>query len=175
MVQLTRRSFLTVTGLTATSLGLPRLAKAQDPYETLIAGQFANRIRLLQQVGGQFLQRDFTLGSTPTDWMLQLGQYRGKINDKAVDWSGYWIFHPTARRCWQAAAGDLRYWNADGRAVGNPEDWELFTFHRVNTADRTVRIKNTPTSGGWVSLVGSRFKCNGSGPAQAAVFVVQFL
>jgi hypothetical protein len=157
------------------------LAQRQlDQYDVLIQGQFANRLRLLQQVGGQFLQVDFTLGGTGTDWRLQLGRYRGRVNDRPVNVTGYWIYHPDSNvnKCWQAGLDNgqrpLRYWNNDGRAAGSPEDWELFTFEAVNRQDMTVKIRNSRFPLVYVSLVGTRFDCNGRGARQAAIFKVEF-
>jgi hypothetical protein len=159
-----------------------------DPYDVLLSGQYADRIRFIRQVGGQFLGADFRLTATPTDWLLRLGRYVGNYFGHPVDLHGYWVYRPDANKCWQAVNrgdGALQYWNDDGRASGPPEDWELFTFTAVNRADRTVKINNTsaPTfrlfgGGGperfFVNLVGDVFSCNDTS-AHAAVFVVEFL
>lgn len=163
-----------------------------DPYDALINNQYANRVRFIRQVGGQYLGSNFKLASGPTDWRLTLGRYAGRYGGHPVDLHGYWIFHPNANKCWQTmyrGGNPLQYWNEDGKATGNPEDYELFMFQAVNKADRTVKIYNAsweaycrltgalPGIGSWVNyvgLVGDAFSCNES-PDNAAIFVVEFL
>ena len=162
---------------------------AIDPYDTLISGQYANNIKLLQQIGGNYIGENFDLTSSPTVWKLELGRYRGKLYGRVVDIHGYWIFNRSSRKCWQAVNrgnGPLVYWNEDGKATGNPEDWEIFQFKPVSKLDRTVKIFNpafyevsdilgTPISArrGFIGLTGNRFACDADF-AGAAVFTVDF-
>jgi hypothetical protein len=164
-----------------------------EPYDALIQGQFSNRIRGLRQLGGRYLGADFSLTEQPVAWSLQLGRYVGAYGGQSVDISGYWIFRGDGlHQCWQAerrGGGKLRYWNDDGLAQGEPEDWELFGFEQVNRTSRTVKIYNraflpfqsmlgahpNPTTAPYyVGLVGNSFVCNVNA-AQAAIFVVEFL
>jgi hypothetical protein len=151
------------------------LAAAPDLYDTLIAGQYANSLRL-RQVAGKYLDHDFKLSDARALWVLNLGFYKGRWQDRPVDFKGYWIFNPDGRRCWQAANGrgpKIAYWNQDGRAAGNPEDWELFTFQAVDKNNQTVRI-HTTNGGNYVRLVRDTFSLQTQKPAEAAIFVVEF-
>ena len=114
--------------------------------------------------GVEFFNHNFSLSAeTPhspaPSWVPTKGRYNNL--------QGYWMFHPTENRCWQAvnANGPLRYWNEDGQAAGNPEDWELFVFE--NTGGGNVRIKNV--YGKYVAFTGGQFVCN-AGQGQAATF-----
>src|SRR5262245_19646287 len=186
---MTRRRFLSATAATA---AWTRVSWAQDPFDSLIQGQYANRLRFVRQAGGQYLGDRFKLSATPTEWLLKLGRYAGRYRGQAVDLRAYWIFKPNANVCWQAinrGGGALQYWNQDGRAVGNPEDWELFTFDVVNKGQKTVKIYNASFAayakaiGTWqkdqtkvrcyVDLVGDTFSCKGN-VSEAAVFSVEF-
>jgi hypothetical protein len=185
MADLTRRQFIQLAGGSLAGVGaLGGTLYGQDPYDTLIIGQWANRIRLLQQIGGQHLQENFTLGTTAADWLLRVGRYRGRQGGRPVDTHGYWIFKGNGeRKCWQRVSrrqggdrtpiGTLRYWNEDGRAVGDPEDWELFVFEQVSRLDRTVKIRWARSTTTYVGLVGTVFSCN-SPAARAAIFRVEF-
>lgn len=198
-----RRTFLatTVTGVGAAALfgGLRQVHveagfanPAASKFQTLIAGQYANDLKLIEQIGGRYFGPNFTLSDTPSSWTLQLGRYPGRYNGCSVDLHGYWIFLPGARKCWQAVergGGELRYWNQDGQARGNPEDWELFTFEAVDPSAQTVKIANasyvpfrTCITGhvpnprdnrNYINLVGNRFSCNDNAE-HAAVFRVEF-
>jgi hypothetical protein len=105
----------------------------------------------------------FQVVANTTLWRPDRGSYNGL--------HGYWIFRPDARMCWQAvnANGPLRYWNQDGQAQGNPEDWELFVFEAVDASKGQVRIKNI--YGAYVNYVGGVFQCTGN-QGQAQVFTV---
>src|SRR5262249_49128550 len=132
---------------------------------------------LLQQVGGKYLGINFTLSDRPTDWLLKLGRYQGALPGRvALDLHGYWVFRADGvNQCWQAVNGGgagLAYWNSDGRAIGIPENWELFTFEQVSRDSNTVRIKNVG-SDYYFGLVGDSFSCN-ERQANATLFVVQF-
>jgi hypothetical protein len=145
-----------------------------DPYDVLIAGQWANAIRLLQQVGELYFQTDFKLGPSPTDWFLALGWHQEKKGRYTKRRAGYWIFRTDVKLSWMAvgANGPLRYWNEDGQARGNPENWELFAFEAVNRPERVVRIKNA-WSGAYITLRGDVFSCQGQ-QNEAALFYVDF-
>lgn len=158
----------------------PKVVKAKaagsiDRYDTLIEHQYANRIRLLRQAGGQYLGANFMLSAGPTDWMLRLGRYQGATGGHTYVLHGYWIFRPDANMCWQArnASGPLDYWNKDGKAVGNPEDWELFRVDAVSKADQTVKIYNAKSKS-YIGLVNQTFACD-EAKANAAVFQVEFV
>jgi hypothetical protein len=186
-----RRRFLQLAG--ASTVVLADTVLAQDPFESLINNQYANRVRFLRQAGGQYFGADFRLAPTPTEWLLKLGRYPGRYQGTAVDLHGYWIFRTDANQCWQAVnrgGGPLKYWNADGRAAGNPEDWELFSFSAVDRSERTVKIFNTSWATyrravgslpdrrrDWrnhIGLTGETFSCNES-EQNAAIFVVEFV
>src|SRR5665213_4122714 len=184
---LDRRTF--VAGVLATTVAA-RPSVGQDKFTSLIQNQYAGNV-VLQQIGGQYLGYDFTLSPGVATWELRLAEYRGRYCGNDVDLHGYWIFRPGVNRCWQAVnrgGGPLVYWNQDGHAVGNPEDWELFNFATVDASQQTVKIFNgsfgrSQTACGihidpnWRYLVGltaTTFSCNETG-ANAAIFNVQFV
>lgn len=191
---ITRRAFITGTSVSTLAM-LANRARGQqpDPYQTLLMGQYANDLQLLQQEGGLYMGDNFQLSSTPMTWTLRLGRYPGRYNDHNVDLHGYWIYKKNVNQCWQAVnygGGPLAFWNADGRARGNPEDWELFTFEKVDQnsdAQHTVRISNSAytthmtwmtghvpnTSPCYVNLVGNTFQCSDI-QQNGAVFIVAF-
>jgi len=105
----------------------------------------------------------FQITQSTTLWRPDRGSYNGL--------HGYWMFRPDARMCWQAVNtnGPLRYWNADGQATGNPEDWELFIVEVVNADLGQVRIRNI--YGAYVNFVANVFQCTGT-QAQAQVFTI---
>ena len=160
-------------------------------YDDLIAGQYANDLKLIAQVRGLYFSQDFRLSNTPTTWRLRLGGYPGKYDGHPVDIHGYWIYLPGTNKCWQAinrGGGPLQYWNEDGKAAGNPEDWEIFQFEAVDKHAGTVKISNpsyvilravtgqhpnTMTTPNYINLVGDQFSCNDSSP-NAAIFRVEF-
>jgi hypothetical protein len=136
-------------------------------YDDLIAGQYAAVIQYLEQVGGSYFGGNFTLSQTPTKWLLKLGRYKGNLGHGPIDLHGYWIFRTDVNMCWQAVGGGgaaLAYWNQDGRAQGNPENWELFQFLAVDPAQQTVKIQGISGElnhgGCFVTLVGGTFLCN---------------
>ncbi len=98
-------------------------------------------------------------------WAATFGSY-GALN-------GYWIYYPTGNKCWQASnpqtGGPLQNWNEDGKANGNPEDWELFVFVPVNAAKGTVRVKNI--YGYYVRFIAGKFTCDAT-DANASIFVI---
>jgi hypothetical protein len=186
---LSRRSFIGGATLSVAATN----GFAQDPYDTLIAGQYANDVQFISQIGGQYLGDNFQLSTTPTPWTLRLGRYPGRINGTRVDWHGYWIYKKGVNQCWQAVnhgGGALVFWNQDGRARGNPEDWELFMFEKVDKNARTLKIYNSayvpyrtiieghvPNPSdcrNYVNLVGTQFSCNDNSQ-HAAIFTVKFL
>src|ERR1039458_5635372 len=74
---------------------------------------------------------------------------------------GYWISE-NGRTCWQArnANGPLAFWNSDGAATGDPDDWESFVFHRapsIHSYTNLVTISNI--LGKYVNRQGSRIAC----------------
>ena len=100
-------------------------------------------------------------------WNLHDGRYN--------QLKGYWIFRTDANQAWQCrdTNGPLALWNADGRATGNPEDWELFLVEAVDKAQGSIRLKNV--YGRYVRRDGATntFRCDGSKDA-AQVFFVEF-
>jgi hypothetical protein len=173
MEKLNRRAFM--GGTIGVGVSIATCVRAQpDPYDTLIGGQYANTIKFVEQAGGQYFGPNFQLSPTPSEWRLAVGRYIGRVGGAPVDWHGYWIFKPHANQCWQAVNGGgsrLAFWNQDGRAAGQPEDFELFNFIAVNKAERTVKIQGI--HGRFIGLVGNTFNCSENGP-HAAIFTVQF-
>jgi len=142
---------------------------ASADYNALISGQYANNL-ILQQVGGLYFQKDLTLGPSQYPWRLTLGQYNWMNDGHLTIFTGYWVFRTDAHQCWQAAndgGGGLDFWNQDGKAMGPPQDWELFNFEAANAAQGTVRIKHKNNS--YIGLFGNNFTCS-AGLSNAAVF-----
>jgi hypothetical protein len=107
-------------------------------YNQFINGQYFGDFRLTLGAG-KYFDYDFAQSSAPANavWKNQQGTYN--------QLSGYWIFRPDVRMCWQATpngCGKLDYWNHDGYAQGNPEDWELFVFEGVDSGSAAVKVKN---------------------------------
>jgi S1-C subfamily serine protease len=126
--------------------------------------EFEGPIRL--RYGSDFyLGHAFTLTTLRDQWVLLKGRYN--------ELKGYWIFQPHQRKAWQAnnAKGPLKYWNEDGQAKGNPEDWELFLFEIEDEARGTVRVKNIYNN--YIRLVDGIFQANGNN-ANATVFTIEF-
>jgi hypothetical protein len=174
------------------AIATPALA---DDFSDLISNQYAGTIQL-QQISGPYVGTNFGLTSTATTWRLELGQYKGVITTQPGGWSffpihrdtthqpvdlyGYWIFRTDVNRCWQVqggTCGPLVYWNQDGKAQGNPENWELFTFKAYNPAQHQVKIQSSvsdlKTTTCWVNIVGNTLTCNAD-EAHAAIFTVIF-
>jgi hypothetical protein len=172
-MKINRRQFVYLTGA---ALLQPAVSLAQpDPYDTLIQGQYANRIRFLQQAGGLYLGQDFKLTSTPTEWLLRIGEYKGKFHGEPVEFHGYWIYRTDANMCWQAqndGGGGLAYWNQDGKATDLPGDREIFNLVAVDKQQRTVKISHKGRN--YVGLIGDSFSCHES-ITNAAIFIVQFV
>ncbi len=112
---------------------------------------------------------DYNFGLSPANvitnapsWAPGRGQYNNLIC--------YWIWKPNERKCWQAVKcnGPLVYWNQDGLAKGNPQDWELFQL--VDAGGNRVFIMNV--YGRYVKYNGpsGRFECTGAGQGDAAMF-----
>jgi hypothetical protein len=82
--------------------------------------------------------------STPSIWhRLEALDDKGFYSaHQDVDLHGYWIYRTDANQCWQVqggTCGPLTFWNKDGRAQGNPDNWELFNFVAVNKNQGTVK------------------------------------
>jgi hypothetical protein len=184
MSGLSRREFIAATASSAVA-STSALAY-QDPYDRLLKLQYSGNVRLRVLQG--YLGNDFRLSSTPTEWRLAEGRYRGRYSGTNVDLHGYWIFLPNANRCWQVmnrGNGPLRFWNADGRATGKPEDFELFSFSEVDRAGKTAKVfnaslgaYNTATGGTrskpYVGLVQDTFACDETAQG-ASIFTVEFV
>lgn len=132
----------------------------------LVNGTYFQALRL-GFGGGEYLDYSFHLSNLAANatWVLTQGKYN--------QLTGYWIFRPDVKMCWQAvnANGPLDYWNQDGRAKGNPEDWELFVFELVDAAAGVVRVKNI--YGRYVRFALGSFVCD-TGPDDAGHFYVDF-
>jgi hypothetical protein len=146
-------------------------------FDYLIAGQYAGVAKFMEQVGGSYFGPNFTLTQTPMNWLLKLGRYSENVGHGPIDLHGYWIFRTDVNKCWQAVnggGGALQYWNEDGQAQGNPENWELFNFYAVDPNQNTVKIASGSGEGGqFINLVGDTFSCSENGD-NAAIFRVQF-
>jgi hypothetical protein len=169
-----------------------------DQFDNLIAGHYAGPIQL-RQVGGAYFSSSFTPSSSPTTWLLRPGEYKGTFRfanispipffwkptqHLTVDLHGYWIYGTDSAHssmCWQVqggTCGPFAYWNQDGKAPGNLESWELFTFKAVDPVQQTVKIASSLSDFHpgvcWVSLTGNSFNCRGD-EQNAAVFKVLFV
>jgi hypothetical protein len=156
--QVSRRLFvgLCLSGAFPTE---PVLAQPAGDVASLLAGRYVGEVAL-RLTGGQYLGPDFRLAPAPTRWILRPGRYDGRFEGDPVHLSGYWIYHPDSKRCWQAAGGmgpRLAYWNEDGRATGLPEDWELFAFSRGDGAQVTISKLNHRKLACYVVLKGDQF------------------
>jgi hypothetical protein len=165
-------------------------------YQALVNGQFTGRVQFKPiSIPGTWLgdgsgEADFPLVTTPTEWDMRRGEYRGTYHGHNVDIVAYWIYSFGKDMCWQAenyGGARLKHWHWDGHPVVSPEDMELFTVEAVSEADQTVRIHNA-AYGQWVldntgsadfdphtyiSLVGHNFACNAT-KANAIVLQVIF-
>lgn len=121
---------------------------------------------------GQYLNHSFGLSSKPQDpsgqsfvWVNRPGTYNAL--------RGYWIFMPNARQCWQAinTNGPLTMWNKDGKAKGDPEDWELFVYEFADNEHSAVFVKNI--YGRYVRYAAPGFVCD-SDKGNAAAFYPEF-
>jgi hypothetical protein len=188
-----RRTFIGIGLAAVAAEAIPAFAAPPDPYDALVSGQYAGEIRIRLQGGGLYLGQDFKLSGTPATWRLRLGHYPGEYNGHGVDLHGYWIYKQNANQCWQAVnggGGALQYWNADGKAKGSPEDYELFTFRQHDHNSRTIKIFNTSfdprftwNTGHvpepeqercYVGLTGDTFRCDRT-LAQSEIFVIEFI
>jgi hypothetical protein len=119
----------------------------------------------LQVEDNVYFGYNFTLSPIKSLWLPSHASYNSL--------RGYWMFRPDARLCWQAVLDSgnyLRYWNADGQATGNPEDWEMFLFEAVDAQNGIVRIRQV--YGKYVNLVGQTFQASGASAADAVNFKV---
>jgi hypothetical protein len=117
-------------------------------------------------IGVAFVGEAFSLVDAPAAVLLaprvhQFGTLRG-----------FCIWKAGANQCWQVnpkRPGDITYWNADGKALGPPQDWELFDFCQIGTRDDQVKIKTVYNS--FVHLKGGRFVA-GSNASVASIFTI---
>jgi hypothetical protein len=130
--------------------------------------------------GKSYFGTDFKPTQTPTSWLLKPANISVNYGHGQMTLYGYWIFRSDGvNRCWQAVNGGgagLAYWNQDGLAQGNPEDWEMFKFFAVAENQGTVRIQNfgsPPNGGHFIILNGDTFYCNTDGD-HATIFTLQF-
>lgn len=137
----------------------------------LVAGKYYGAFRLSYHAG-EYLDRWFGLSPhvpglslVTSTWVTVPGQYN--------DLRGYWIFLANFKLCWKAehANGPLTMWNEDGKAKGNPEDWELFVFEFANDQHTEVIVRNI--YGRYVRYDSSKFICDAD-RANAASFVPIF-
>lgn len=146
-----------------------------DPVkiERLVAGQYFGAYRL-GYGAGQYLNNTFGLSSISQDtslqsftWINEAGSY------PSYNLHGYWIFRTNIHQCWQAvnANGPLVLWNKDGKAKGNPEDWELFVYEFADSEHSSVFVKNI--WGRYVRYASPHFVCD-SNQANAAAFYPEF-
>lgn len=139
--------------------------------ESLVNGTYFGAFRLGYHAG-EYLNNHFTLSNAQQDWSRQSFTWvtkQGTYNAM----SGYWVFRCDANQCWQAVntSGPLALWNTDGRARGNPEDWELFVFEFANPEHTQVFVKNV--YGRYVRYQGPSFVCDAD-RAHAASFIPEF-
>lgn len=119
----------------------------------------------LQVEENVYLGYNFTLSPTKSLWLPSHASYN--------QYRGYWMFRPDARLCWQAVLDSgsyLRYWNADGQASGNPEDWEMFLFEPVDPPNGIVHIRQL--YGKYVNLVNQTFQASGTTGDDAVKFKI---
>jgi len=107
---------------------------------------------------GRYVRPGGSLGGK-YEWHMRPNTYkRDWVNGSAV-----WIFESGdgVRRAWQApggALGTLAIWNADGKAKGDPEDWEAFHF----TPAATANFDKLPGQVFIRNLNGGYYNANGS-------------
>ena len=138
----------------------------REKLKQLLNINYGGLIRLRYASGeGQYLSTAFGLTPDLTTWQMQIGKHN--------ELKGYWIFRMDVRQAWQAenANGPLRYWNADGLARGNPEDYELFLFEIADSAAGTVLLQNV--RGRYVRYRAPSFVCDAE-RGDAAAFTVEF-
>ena len=85
---------------------------------------------------------------------------------------GHCIWKAGTQQCWQVNPkhpGEITYWNADGKAEGHPQDWELFTFAPAGADGDRVQIKTVYNS--YVQLKGGRF-VTGANASVASIFTL---
>ena len=134
-------------------------------FDDLIGNAFGGTIALIYNPPDDYFGYAFTPNRGEIRWSTKPGTYNAL--------RGLWIFKPNVNIAWQVQGGGwLGYWNADGRATGNPEDMELFVFESVDAAQKRVHIKNV--YGGYVHLVENHFRADAS-VAGADTFTVKFV
>lgn len=142
-------------------------------YDLLINGQYNGGLQIFSSVGNTGPALDFFDRPNPPILRCRQGQYNG-----AWYANGYWLFHPTLVRCWQAQnyMGPLKWWNEDGLAnPAIPEDWELFKFEWADPNHGVLRIKQGRSSA-YVGRGGDLYNCSigEAYPQSAATFLVAF-
>jgi hypothetical protein len=154
-------------------------------YDALINGQYDNKILSLQQVAGQYVNingSNLMLNTTMRimQWRLVVGTWNSRAPNINRQIFGYWIYSSGTNMCWKldhdyrSGSGlytdGLTLWNADGKALGTPQDYELFNFVAKDQTSLTVNIKHA--FGVYVGLNNETLTCNAALPAD---FVVNFL
>jgi hypothetical protein len=136
----------------------PALYPPQSTTTRFLRGQSSLRF------GAQYFNYEFGLSpatenSPAPAWVPELGKYNQS--------TGYNIFKPNERKCWQAVKdnGAFEYWNQDNKSQRGPEDWELFVFEDAGERKR----ENQEHLSRYVDYEPSGFECTAD-VNSAAVF-----
>lgn len=164
-------SFLLFTWISALFFSPALKADHQALTQQLVEGKYFGAFRLGYHAG-EYLNDRFQLNFSTQDatkqsftWVTKQGRYN--------QLTGYWIYRPNINQCWQAVKcdGPLVFWNADGHAKGNPEDWELFVIEYANDTHTEVCVRNI--YGRYVRYAAPYFVCDAN-RSDAAAFVPEF-
>jgi hypothetical protein len=117
------------------------MANDQQKHDQLVARNYQGPVRLRASGGNTYAapngnQNSIILSGGAFDWRAVFAVYTGHN-------SHYWIYRGDGvNRAWQAnpTPSSLAFWNFDGQATGNPEDWEEFDFE--NAGGLNVRIRS---------------------------------
>jgi len=162
---------------------------AAGPYAIMMYGTLADNQLIPNPAGSanaMYVGSDFLPTTTPFPWNMIVGRYNNVY--------GYWIFRGDLGCAWQGPLGNppqkppagpkcqcwtlpnvkvgiittasttLAYWNKDGQATGNPEDFELFNLNKIPHIN-AYTINNLRVSAGseekYIAYTNGAFQCSG--------------
>jgi hypothetical protein len=148
------------------------MATAQEKHDQLLARNYQGLVRLRVQGGNTYAAPDGNQNAIvhsggAFEWRTVFAVY-GNHN------SHYWIYRGDMNRAWQvnpsAPNNNLAFWNFDGHAAGNPEDWEEFDFENAGGLD--VRIRSA-VNGRYIVANGNRLEATALQNG-ASIFTTEF-
>ena len=145
----------------------------EEKHDQLVARNYQGHVRFRVKNGNTYVtpdgnQNGIILSGGAFAWRTVFAVYTGHN-------SHYWVYRRDGiKRAWQvnpqAPNNNLAFWNYDGLAQGNPEDWEEFDFENAGGMD--VRIRSV-INGRYMVANGNRLEVSALQNA-ASIFTTEF-